>query len=237
MALMRKHVESLTAVGPEGDLVAFSEEPVSRYNDVPREVVDATVWMLGREGRPHAVLVIEMYDFFNYELTSVADGPKIVRAPSWRWSPRQSGFTWKGIPTTTPPSDTADLRLRQIKQLSRRFEASEQFSGQTYHLELKPQPFHQYEDVEQGVLAGAVFAWAHDTNVEILMFIEARKEEVDSSRWVAGFSRLASASLDVTYREQDFWSSPATPRPTPTDTYFFHIEPLTADERAALGEE
>jgi hypothetical protein len=51
---------------------------------------------------------------------------------------------------------------------------------------------------------------------------------------VAGFSRLAAASLDVDYNERDFWSSPQNVTGGQTSPYFFHSEPLTADERAAF---
>ena len=237
MELMRMRAVALQAAGPDDEEYLFSEEPILRYNDTPRGVIDASVWALGREGRPRAVLVLEVYDnrTVMYELTASADPPQHVQAKAWRWTPKQGDFIWKQLPVTTPPGNSTVRRRRQIKQLTQNFAASEEFRGQTYHLRLMPQPVYQYEDAERGVLNGAVFVWAHGTNVEILMFIEARQEEGSPPHWVAGFSRLAAASLDVTYQQQDFWSSPQKVGSTPSDAYFSRGEPHTPDERAAFA--
>ena len=239
MEFMRARAAELKGVGEEDEEYLFSEEPILRYNDTARGVIDATVWALGREGRPRAVLVLESYQAtsIQYELTTAAEPPKYVQARTWRWSPRQSGFAWKTIPDASPPREARTVRRRQIKQLAQDFAASEEYRGQTYHLRLMPQPIHEYEDEERGVLDGAVFVWAHGTNVEILMFLEAQREEGSPPYWTAGFSRLASASLDVKYRDQDFWSSPEQPGGTPTTPYYFRSDPVRPEERAAFAAE
>ena len=100
-----------------------------------------------------------------------------------------------------------------------------------------PHPLDVYEDDGEGVLDGAVFAWAHGTNVEILMFIESRKMDDGTPRWFAGFSRLSGASLEVTFENEVFWRGPRMPRPQPDDSYYFRIESLSTDERALLSTE
>ena len=77
----------------------------------------------------------------------------------------------------------------------------------------------------------AVFAWAHGTNVEILMFVESRKRKEEASPyWCAGFSRLGSASLTVDFQDRDFWSSPSETRPTQSDSYYYRMETLGPQE-------
>src|SRR5687768_6309241 len=61
MDLMRKRVQALSAMGKGDEKLEFSAEPLLRYNDLARDVADASVWALGPKGRPRAVLVVEVY--------------------------------------------------------------------------------------------------------------------------------------------------------------------------------
>ena len=237
MELMRQRIEGLSAVGAKEEKLQFSEKPVLRYNDTARGIVDATVWGLGRKGRPRAVLVFEVYggQYVQYELTAVADPPRSVKTTAFQWTPRAIPFTWLKIPDQAAPHARESIRRQQIKQAAQEFSASEEWRGQTYQLRMMPQPILQYDDKEQGVMSGAVFVWAHGTNVEVLMFVEARREEDDANRWVAGFSRLAAASLDVDYKGQDFWNSPENLTANQTSSYFFRTDPVTDREREAFA--
>jgi hypothetical protein len=237
MDLMRQRVQALSAFGAGDSKYEFSADPLLRYNDTARGIVDATVWGLGRQGRPRAVLVFEVYggQFVQYELTTVAEPPRVVRAPTFQWTPRAVPFTWLKLPDEAPPHSSQSIRRRQIKQAAQKFSASEEWRGQTYQLRMMPQPILQYEDKEKGVIEGAVFVWAHGTNVEILMFVEGRRGEDGASHWVAGFSRLAAASLDVDYNGQDFWNSPQNVTASQNSAYFFSTDPVTDAEREAFA--
>jgi hypothetical protein len=243
LKLVGSRVSALQAKDANGEALAFSQEPAMRYNDTPRGVVDASVWILGDGGRPPAVLVLEYYDnnTVMYELTGAAHPPKAVQGQGWAWEPDDAPFEWVRIPVDAPPAATARLRNSQLKLLIRDMAASEEFNDQTYALRILPRPIHEYEDASNGVLSGAVFVVANGTNAEILLFVEAREEAGDQpAQWVAGFSRLATASLNVTYREQDFWSSASEPefasnrRPPSAAAYFSHGESQTAEEREAF---
>jgi hypothetical protein len=233
MALMRERIIALEAEGQDNEKATFGEEPVLRYNDLPRGVVDASLWILGEKGRPKALLVLEVYDnnTVMYEMSGTDNAPKTLQGPSWQWSPRRLEFDWTKIPVETPPGDTSRLRQRQLKLLSRDFTATEFFNNQTYPLRLMPQPIHEYEDKEKGILDGAVMVWAHGTNAEILMFVEARQDQDSPKEWVTGFSRLSTASLDIKYRQQDFWSSPTRVG----DGYFSRPARLTSAEQSAFA--
>jgi hypothetical protein len=181
--------------------------------------------------------VFEVYgaQFVQYELTAVADPPILVKTAAFQWAPRATPFIWSKIPDQAAPHARENIRRQQIKQAAQEFSASEQWRGQTYQLRMMPQPILQYEDKENGVISGAVFVWAHGTNVEVLMFVEARREKDASNRWVAGFSRLAAASLDVDYKGQDFWNSPENVTANQTSSYFFQTDPVTDGEREAFA--
>lgn len=240
MQLMRSRVAALKALGSGGDVRSFGNEPAMRYNDTPRGVVDASVWILGAKGRPPAVLVLEFYDndTVMYELTANDEPPQSVKGSTWEWKPENSKFEWVKILLDASPGATARLRQSQLKLLIRDFAASEEFNGQTYQLRILPRPIYEYEDNEHGVLSGAVFVIANGTNAEILMLVEARAPNGDApAHWVAGFSRLATASLEVTYAKGDFWNSAQEPEYSPNRTprnaapYFSQGDMLDAEER------
>jgi hypothetical protein len=237
MDLMRGRVQAFSAMGTGDEKIEFSPEPLLRYSDTARDVADASVWALGRKGRPQAVLVVEVYGirFVQYELTAVAEPPRLVRAESFEWTPRAAPFTWLKLSDGAPPHANENIRRRQIKQAAQKFSASEEWQGQTYQLRMMPQPILQYEDKEEGVIEGAVFVWAHGTNVEILMFLEARQGENGAKHWAAGFARLSGASLDVDYNGQDFWNSPQAVFGSQNDSYFGQKVSLTAAEREAFA--
>jgi hypothetical protein len=237
MKLMQKRASAMAAIATSEEL-EFGEEPILRYNDVPRGIVDASVWRIGRKGRPRAVLVLEIYRgrSIQYEFTAVADPPTQVRASGWQWNPSQSQYAWVKIPVESVPEQKR-LRQRQIKQLARDFTASEEYRGETYQLRLLPRPLYEYSDAKHGVLEGAVFAWTHGTNVEILMFLESRQRTGAPPSWAAGFSRLGSATLDVKFRDQEFWDSPTANRPSPNDSYYYRMESLHAEERSLLADD
>ena len=234
--LMQQKVSALETTG-QGTKIAFGTTPILRYNDVPRRITDASVWKLGPEGRPRAILVLEIYSgrSLQYELTAGADPPERVNANAWDWSPKPSNYQWVTIPVDAIAGDER-LQKRQLKQLVRGFTASEEYRGQRYALRLMPTPLDEYTDPEQGVVAGAVFAWAHGTNVELLMFVEFRRSKAKKLSCAAGFSRLGSASLDVKFQEQAFWNAPSAMRPTRSDPYYFQMETLSTDERAMIAE-
>jgi hypothetical protein len=237
MDLMRGRVQALSAMGQGDETLEFSAEPLLRYNDLARDVADASLWAVGRKGRPRALLVVEVYwkeDFVHYEFTGVAEPPRLVRGAFFEWKPRAAPFTWLKLEGEAPPHATQGIRRRQIRQAAEKFSASEEWRGQTSQLRLMPQPILQYEDKEKGVIEGAVFVWAHGTNVEILMYLEGRQGEDGAKHWVAGFMRVSGADLHVDYNGQDFWKSLQGAR-SQDDSYYAPRESLTVVEREAFA--
>ncbi len=235
MSVMRQRALALQVTGKTEAELKIGAEPVLRYNDAPRRITDASVWRIGERGRPRAVLVLEIYSrrSIQYEFTAVADPPASAQADSWQWSPTTEPYPWVKIPVESI-SEEQRLRQLQIRQLAHDFTASEEFRGETYQLRLMPRPLHEYTDKQNDVLEGAMFAWAHGTNVEILMFLELQVR-AGKPAWVAGFSRLGSASLHVRFQDQEFWTAPTRNRPTKDDPYFYRMDSLNPQERAKLA--
>jgi hypothetical protein len=211
MAFMQQRVAALKAIASNGERIEFQKNPILRYDDAERGVVDATLWRLGETGRPKAILVLEhREDLLLYEFTGTDDLPKSVQGDGWIWEPRGAGSIWREISDQPPPMESRAARRREISKIARKFSASETLEGETLPLKFLPQAICWYHDEEAGVLDGALFAFAHGTNAEVLVFIEARDGEEADAKWVAGFARLAAAQLDVALDGKAFWSRPAS---------------------------
>lgn len=94
-------------------------------------------------------------------------------------------------------------------------------------LRLLVSPVYRYDDVQGGVLDGAVFVLAHGTNPEILMFVEAHAKRGESAMWYCGFAPLGSAELHVTRDSKDVWMQPRAPGVVgqPSDPYWLFVAP------------
>jgi hypothetical protein len=237
MSVMRARIMALEVDGQSGN-DHFGDEAILRYSDPTRRITDASVWRLGRSGRPRAIVVLEVYSSGSIQMepTAIADPPEQLKGNGWQWSPRGAAYEWTPIPAERRVAESTEQMQRKIRQLSRKFTAEESFRGQTYQLRLLPKPLLQYTDAAKGVEAGMVFAWAHGTNVESLMLIEAQKQSSGPPLFVAGFSRLGAASLALKFDRQPFWAAPEMPRPSATSPYYYRMISMTPAERQAFTE-
>src|SRR5262245_25385850 len=167
--------------GRQYDLI---DEPPVRYRDVPRGIVDGTIWAFGRHGRPRAILKVESYsgnDAAHAWLHSMCSLSEELIEAEWhdkhKWRSKQPGLTWKLIVDGPDPANTERGRTSQMKELIRRFAvtAVDPSRGRERH-RLLAKPIHRYADSENGV-DGAIFGFSTDgTNPGALILIEMRKK-------------------------------------------------------------
>jgi hypothetical protein len=225
---MKRHAEAITIVeesegGPRrAELVA---DPVARYDDQPRQIEDATLWIWGRKGRPCAALKVEVYPTTRLN-GLVSMSPTTLAAESslgWNWSSKGAGVEMKPIPDAPAPAGTERARLVQMKDLARRFGAYEldgPARGKVV-LRLLPRQLHRYEDAASGLQDGAIFSLAYGTNPDILLLIEARPASGGgTASWQYGLARLGGGDLFATLDGKEVWTAPwALPVPKSLETY------------------
>jgi len=123
----------------------------------------------------------------------------------------------------TAPSDKPGTRLRQMKDLARRFTSQEYWDpdNQRTELRLLPQPIHHYAAAEDGVIDGAVFAFCQDTDPEVILLIESVRRQGTAVHWQYGLAPLGSAEFHVQFDGQTVWRLPRAPGVggNPTDPY------------------
>jgi hypothetical protein len=146
-----------------------------------------------------------------------------------RWAPRKAGLELKRFEQAPTVADEEPVRLRQMKELARRFAAHEFWDpdNQRYELRMLAQPIHRYRDPLAGLLDGAMFLFAHGTNPEIVLLIEAAGQDAAAAAWQYGFARLGSAELHVSLDSREVWTQERTPGVIglPTDPYWLFFKP------------
>lgn len=213
LALMKAAVEALEGKSPDlkPKALAVAPEPLLRYSDPTRGgvkseaasnvLVDAGVWRLGTEGRPTALVTLEIYKapdgarVLSYEFLSFTPTKFALKhkTEDVTWDATGSGLELKPLPGAPKPAAAPAARLAQMRQLARRFGAKEVYNKDVVECRLIAQPLDRYSSEEQKITDGAIFALANGTNPEIGIVLEC-----DADRWVYGVARLSSAESTVT---------------------------------------
>jgi hypothetical protein len=216
--------------------VTLHAEPLLRWiNKVVREDDGMLfLWTEGDKGRPVATAQFFLVQTqWHHEFQSLSADRFIARlegedARGWTWEPTRPGLTFVRADRISPPADSANARLRQMKAIADRFTASVDQEGtfaNPEQLRLLTTPIYRYSATAQGILDGALFAFVQGTNPEVLMLIEADATAPAAKVWRYGFARMSSYNLRVHQGSQLVWNAVREPVPT-TDgnsPYFFRL--------------
>ena len=197
--LMRKRVAAAkTQSGEAGFPSQFAANPIFKYSDPARGYVAATVWKLGGEGRPKALLATELdrrdhgAPCISYEYLSLTATPFSLRSDDIDWSPAGTLFEFKPIPKAPTPAETPQLRLRQLRETARRFASHEEVKNEKCELRLLPTPVDRYSPSKADRADGAIFFFTFGTNPEVVLLIES-----DGKTWRYAAGRLTGAQVVV----------------------------------------
>jgi hypothetical protein len=199
--LMQKRVAAAKVEsGEPGFPRGFAPEPIFRYSDSTRGFVAGAVWKLGDEGRPKALLATELrrklqgkgQPNISYEFSSLTTSPFSVKSDEMDWSPAGTRFEFKPIPKAQAPEGTPQGRLRQLRELARRFASNEEVKNEKFELRLLSTPVHRYTPSSADRADGAVFFFTIGTNPEVVLLIES-----DGKGWSYAAGRMTGAQVVV----------------------------------------
>jgi hypothetical protein len=191
------------------EALKVASKPLLRYSDPTRGgindaavnvLLDATVWRLGTQGRPTALVTVEIYQapdksrILALEFLSLSPAKFALKhkTKSIRWDATDSALAMQPLPEAPKPAATAAARLVQMRQLARRFEAKERIKQDSIECRLLTQPIDRYQSAEDKIVDGAIFAFANSTNPELGVVFES-----DGERWLYGVIRLTAAQSRV----------------------------------------
>lgn len=224
MERMAKAYRAVTIEGDKRSPLELASKPLHRWNDPTREFSDATLWAWRASGRPVAVMTIELYpDRWSLEFVSLATRAVEAEEGQIRWAPTKAGVEFREIPGAPAPGASEAERLRQMRDLAKRFSAREfwDVSGRDYALRLLPQPIDRYADKDSGVADGAMFIYANGTNPEVILLIEARRQGDGPSRWCYAAATLSTAATALKLDQKDVWTTGNKYGYLSQETYFF----------------
>jgi hypothetical protein len=237
-----QHVASTLKVEASVDGEFQSVAPIEgarfRYNHPKTHSDDATVWLWGATGRPVALLTLtgtwpnrdnNPTGSWSFELSSLTTAPlRATGVGDWTWRAAAGKLAFEEIPDAPPPAETASRRLRQMKELSRRFNGQGLYGPNLEeHVELRvlPTPLRVYRDETQHVRDGALFIVADATNPEAVLMIEL-VDEGNKAAWKYAFNRISSGKIRGRLDDKEVWTSGPSGLEEADEAYYLVIRPM-----------
>jgi len=198
--------------------VTMVPKPLFHYTDEPRRILDGTLWGWLSQGRLLAICKIENYaqsaqaGQWLYCLGSLS--PDLIEA-EWedghRWSASKPGILLQAIERWPAAAEGKPARLRQMKELVGRFEATMSDQGASQQMRLLPRPLYRYENAAGELLDGAVFGLtSNGTNPDAILLLELHQSEGRAAQWMFGVSGMTASALSIKLGETEVWSKPVT---------------------------
>ena len=228
LVVMKKTIDSVEiTIGKDGtDKLVRVDEPIQRWSNPLVRIVDATVFLWMRDGRPAVVSqVADVTDEGVWqEFQSLTTEPLLgTRDGGSYWTPTAAGIKWERAPTTEAPAATPELRRVQMRKIAEKFRVADLFEfKEPNQLRLLATPLYRYSAPKVGVRDGALFSYALGTDPEVLLLIEAQQES-NAAAWKVAFARLTGFACRATLDDKEFWSCKVMPFPYPPDSTFFSI--------------
>lgn len=198
------------------DRVARMSPAIYRWSHPVGVTVDGASFVWMDEERPVAIgSVLVLRDGTSYgEFQSLTSAPlKAVKKGVVAWQPAQPGCEFLPVPKGPKPGETAAERLTQMKSLARRFSAEltkglpHYPENSNWRLRMLPKQLIRYGDSNGNVLDGAIFAFCHDTDVEVILVLEASGEKPDLE-WRFAFAPFCGWRGTGKCDDQVVWSQP-----------------------------
>ncbi len=214
LATLNKLSSSFDVRLDERRLATRDAEPAIRWTNTIGHTTDAALFFWMHNGRPFAVGTTFVTDQTSiaHEFQSLALEPLVARrGEKTIWEPRQPGITFRPLPDAPQPDESPRGRLSQMKSLARRFRAQAIKSPPFYQdedareLRLLAHPIRQYHEPDRPEQEGAVFAFAMDTDVDVLLLIENRVRD-GKAGWEYAVARSNPFVLKVWCDKVLVWS-------------------------------
>lgn len=223
-------VETRPNDGRPSEKLKVLPEPLLRWTNPVSGVPDGTLFLwLDEGGRPGIAAQVFICpgtkDLWLHEFQSLSESPFQVQRDRARvWAPRSAGVAMKELPEAPKPANSKTGRLAQMRSLAQRFQASDEFEGKSrWELRLLTTPLHRYGADGAAIADGALFCFAHGTDPEVLLLLEARQIQ-NGLVWQYGLAPMTGYALSVKDRETVVWSVDWRKSPTPVDQPYFITE-------------
>ena len=210
--------------------IRFRPSPVLRFSNAVSGVVDGGLFLWeDQSGRPVAAaqnfIVPNSVDGWMHEFQSLSTEPLVFEFKGKTvWSPEKGGIEFRSFSGAPAPAETAAARLLQMRRLAGQLQVGDAFEGDDEdRLRLLSTPIARYRDA--ATADGAVFVFAHGTDPELFVILEARPGKADGGemRWEVAFAPMTAYALKVSLRGQPFWQVEERSAPFPLTSTFINF--------------
>ena len=207
----------------QGKKLRMLPKPVFQHSQATRGSIDiGAVWLwVDEDGRPGTIGTVFVYPIIGtpyhnmiHEFHALAEERLTV---TWRKKKLKeadkTGLQYKQLPDAPQPADSATGRRRQLRELSRRFQAHSIRHGGRWELRLVSKPLYQYELKNDATsLGGALFGLCQGTDLEVILAIEARQAD-GGFRWHYACAPFSDLTLHVRLDDHEVWKMQPGPAP------------------------
>ncbi len=234
---MRTAVAAMKVSEKKGDTLhpaKVVEEPIFRYSDPQRQIIDGTMWVWTIDDLPVMTMKLECCSLPEPErrwLFNVGSCSANSIAVKWsfeqEYESKKPGLTFQSLDAGPKLSESKSGRLLQLKQLSRKFSAT--MLGTTgpddkSEMRLLPTPLFRYSSKSGRIADGALFGLsATGTNPDAIVAIQWREED-NAGHWEFACMGTTNAGLQIRLDDTEVWSQPILVGQGPvfdTWTWFF----------------
>ncbi len=233
LEFMKSSVKSYEfSVGPDfKEKLTVETEPLLRFTNPVSGLQDGgfVVWKT-EAGRPMvaAQVFLTSEDLWLHEFQSLSPTPlKMVQTGKALWEPNRAGVEVKVVPDAPKPATNPVQRLTQMRDIAKRFTASDKFEGrpQSDELRLLTKPLVRFGANNTDILDGALFVHAHGTDPELMIVIEALKKSTDSDhRWYYSLAPMTGYALNASLDGKPVWEVAWRQQPNdPKEPFFIRV--------------
>lgn len=124
------------------------------------------------------------------------------------WSPKSGGIVAQPLTDAPAPAAGKAQRLVQMRDLARRFDVTlHRNEEEITPLRALTTPIYRFEAEAQGILDGALFAFVTTNDPEMLLLLEATRDNpIAQAKWRYTLTRMHSARQVVRFDGREIWS-------------------------------
>jgi hypothetical protein len=199
-------------VGMDEVPLEMQPEPVLRWPNVRRDTQEGATFIWTRDGRPEAIGCIwENGGFWAHAFHSLSESKVVARHNTQKfWQADKAGVEFSRFPDAAQPADSAVKRLTQMKYLARRIECRlPEPDRKSEELRLLPQPLYRYKTQREDLVDGALFAFVQGTDPEVVVVLEAVRQD-GKAEWRYALTRRTAHAVEADLDGKLNWSVPVS---------------------------
>lgn len=188
------------------------KRPILNWSNPQRKTSAGALFIWADKGRPIAAMCIypneDAYDHEFQSLTS--ESLRVTEDDAIAWLPNEPGMVFSEVGAdSAAPGRSPALRLRQMRNIARRFNAELGKEGESPRpLRLLTTPLYRYPkpDPDSLVIDGAVFGFVQGTDPEVLLIVEAITDPSSKEQsYQYGLARMSMVPMRVKLDQRNIW--------------------------------